>query len=310
MKDCVKDRRWGEAMAGPKSVLHILSAALVGGLGLPSPALAIEPGFRVAAPLWPVRLSQWPRTAPRLRIAMLSDIHAVRPWMPAERIARIASVAMAAGPDLILLLGDYVTSMSRRYRGAIVPVAEWAQALGTLRAPLGVYAVLGNHDWWDDVAAIRAGLQAAGLPVLENEAVRIEKDGFRFWLGGLGDQLAYGRRVRGRRRGVDDLERVVAQATGDDPLILMAHEPDIFAASSPRVALQLSGHTHGGQVRFPVFGAPVVPSAYGQRYAYGHIVEDGRNLVVSAGLGVSGLPVRFLAPPEITFVEVQAAEPA
>jgi predicted MPP superfamily phosphohydrolase len=91
----------------------------------------------------------------------------------------------------------------------------------------------------------------------------------------------------------------------DAPVILMAHEPDIFPRVPERVALTVSGHTHGGQVR--IFGyAPIVPSSFGNRYVYGHVVEDDRNLVVSAGLGCSGVPVRFGAPPEIVMIELTA----
>jgi predicted MPP superfamily phosphohydrolase len=278
------------------------------GLGLPRRAFSIEPGFRLAVRRWTARLPQWPRSAPLLRIAALSDFHASWPWMTGERVGAVARAAMEQKPDLVVLLGDFVGSLHKRRLGRSLPVSEWTEPLGRLRPPLGVYAVLGNHDWWAGVDAIRAGLEDAGVRVMENEAVKIAGDGRSFWLAGLGDQLAHGRRVRGRRRGVDDLPGTLAQVTDDDPLILMAHEPDVFSRSSARVALQLSGHTHGGQVRFPFIGAPVVPSRYGQRYAYGHIVEGGRNLVVSGGVGVSGLPIRFLAPPEVTIVDVTSKE--
>jgi predicted MPP superfamily phosphohydrolase len=294
----------GYLMVTRRDFLTTVAGAMVCGLGLSSYAFAIEAGFRLAVRRWAVAPVQWPPSAPLLRIAMLTDIHAGEPWMTARRIARVANAAMELRPDLIVLLGDYVTSMHRRYRGAIVPIREWAGALGALHAPLGVYSVLGNHDWWDDVEGIRTGLSGVGIPVMENDAIKITGGGHSFWLAGLGDQLAHGRRVRGRPRGVDDLVGTIAQVADDDPLILMAHEPDIFIRSSPRVALQLSGHTHGGQVSFPLIGPPVVPSAYGQRYAYGHIIENGRHLVVSAGLGVSGLPIRLFVPPEITLVDV------
>ncbi len=113
--------------------------------------------------------------------------------------------------------------------------------------------------------------------------------------------------MRGKRdyTGVDDLAGTLRQVTDDAPVILMAHEPDIFPDVPARVALTLSGHTHGGQVRFAGF-APIVPSKFGRRYAYGHIVEGGRNLVVSGGLGLSGLPLRFGSPPEIVVVELGA----
>jgi predicted MPP superfamily phosphohydrolase len=157
----------------------------------------------------------------------------------------------------------------------------------------------------------RTTLEAAGIRVYENDAVRLEKDGQAFWLAGLGDQWAYYPRngLPGRRggnfyyTGVDDLPGTLAQITDEAPVVLMAHEPDIFPKVPERVALTVAGHTHGGQVRLAGY-APIVPSMYGQRYVYGHVVEEGRNLVVSGGLGCSGVPLRFGSPPEIVLVEI------
>src|SRR5262249_37930363 len=159
--------------------------------------------------------------------------------------------------------------------------------LGRLEAPLGVHAVLGNHDWWEDRTAQRNGhgptvarqaLELAGISVYENDVLRLQKEQHGFWLAGLGDQLALLPRARwGRARfaGVDDLPGTLAKVTDDAPVILLAHEPDIFPRVPERVSLTLSGHTHGGQVR--VLGySPVVPSRFRNRYAYGHIVENDR----------------------------------
>ncbi len=152
-------------------------------------------------------------------------------------------------------------------------------------------------------------LERVGIPVYENDATRLVKDGRRFWLAGLGDQLAFirGRRKGGRRKflGVDDLDGTLAKITDRSPVILLAHEPDIFPRVPHRVSLTLSGHTHGGQVRVLGF-SPMVPSRFGNRYAYGHIVEDNRHLIVSGGLGCSILPVRLGVPPEIVMVDVAA----
>lgn len=265
----------------------------------------IEPGFRLALPRWTVAHAAWPAAAPPLRIVALSDLHAMQPWMPVSRIERIVERANALAPDLIVLLGDYVAGM-QRFRYDTVPIADWAKALGALRAPLGVYSVLGNHDWWEDAKGVRAGLENAGIAVLENEAVKLSKDGRRFWLAGLGDQLAMRQRAGGFR-GVDDLPATMAQISGDDdPAILLAHEPDVFVRVPARVTLTLSGHTHGGQVLLPFVGRPVVPSRFGERFAYGHIVEGGRHLIVSSGLGLSGLPFRFMVPPEIAAITLTA----
>jgi hypothetical protein len=227
--------------------------------------------------------------------------------MPVPRIEQIVETANALAPDLTVLLGDYVAGM-RRFRIDSVPIPDWSRALARLRAPLGVYAILGNHDWWEDPEGVRVGLERNGIEVLENRAIRLRHGGRRFWLAGLGDQLAI-RKGRGYV-GVDDLPGTIAPTLGDrDPVILLAHEPDIFVRMPERVTLTLSGHTHGGQVRLPFIGRPVIPSRYGQRFAYGHIVEGGRNLIVSSGLGLTGLPVRFMVPPEIALVTLAAPAP-
>lgn len=171
---------------------------------------------------------------------------------------------------------------------------------------------MGNHDWWDDPEAIarRAGpcqtqlaLEAAGIPVLANRAVKLGAVGAGFWLGGTESQACFQREDRHDIIGMSDVAGVVAQMTGGDPAILLAHEPDQFVTVPDRVALTLSGHTNGGQIRFGPW-APVVPSRFGQRFDYGPFREGVRDLVVSGGLGCSGLPIRFGVPPEITVVDL------
>lgn len=191
--------------------------------------------------------------------------------------------------------------------------------LGGLRAPLGTYAILGNHDWWEDKGAQARGsgptiageaLRRSGHRVLENEALALTKGGHEVWLAGLGDQLAFwpNRKRRNHPRiGVDDLPATMAQIPAGKPAILLAHEPDIFPQVPARVALALSGHTHGGQIR--AFGyAPVVPSRYRNRYGYGPIREQ-TDLVVSGGLGMSIAPVRLGVPPEIVVVDLSSESP-
>lgn len=275
------------------------------GMGGTAYAVGLEPHMRLVVSEWTVPHAHWPKGMPPLRIAVLTDIHASDPWMPATRIGAIVDRANLLKPDLIVLLGDYVSAM-RRYGTKDLPIADWTAELGRLRAPLGVYAVLGNHDWWTDPVGVRGGLEREGIRVLENDALKLKPHGDTVWLGGLGDQLAL--RGKGRRRGVDDLPATLAPARRDDaPFILLAHEPDIFTTVPDRVTLTLAGHTHGGQVNLPIIGRPIIPSKYGQRFAYGHIVEDGRHLLVSSGLGLSGVPVRFMVPPEIALVTLMSA---
>ena len=273
-------------------------------------AVGVEPiqtprlvSHRVATPAW---------RGPPLRIAVLADIHACEPWMTERRIEGIVDACNRLNADVIVLLGDFV--VGRLYVTGEVPADAWAAALSRLDAPLGVHAILGNHDWWSDEQAQRLGhgpvfarvaLEKAGIPVMENDVVRLSVGGASFWLAGLADQIALLHEGQPGRRmtGLDDLPGTLARADDDAPVILLAHEPDIFVNVPPRVALTLSGHTHGGQVRILGY-SPVVPSKFGNRFAYGHVVEDGRHLIVSGGLGCSIAPVRFGMPPEINLVEL------
>lgn len=286
----------------------------LGGYALAEPFRLNVTRYRLTPPGWPNGLT--------FKVAVIADLHACHPWMTADRIRQIVTRTNAIGPDAILLLGDYVAAMSTaRYAGLARKLTsqEWSEPLSHLRAEHGVFGVLGNHDWWDDLSVqdqrkgppyVQAVLQSAGVRVLENDAIRVAKGGTGVWIAGLGDQWAFwprDRKWRGRSEipyeGVDDVDAMLAQVTSDEPVIVMAHEPDAFAKMPNRVALTLSGHTHGGQVR--LFGfAPIVPSRFGRRYTYGHIVEDARHLIVSGGLGCSGLPIRFGSPPEIVVVEL------
>ncbi|MGE3244825.1 MAG: metallophosphoesterase [Beijerinckiaceae bacterium] len=270
----------------------------------------VEPLYRLRVTRYQVTPRGWPAGF-KLKLALVADIHACLPWMDDKRIGRIAEATNALGCDAIVLLGDYVAT--HRFQTQ-QPPDVWAAALMKLKAPLGVHAIQGNHDWWSDREATRrlagptfveTALSKAGIRVYGNDALRLEKDGKPFWIAGLGDQIAFVEVLGWRtpKRGVDDLPGTLAKITDDAPVILMAHEPDIFPQVPDRVAITLSGHTHGGQIA-PFGWRPVVPSRYGSRYAYGHIEEDGRHLIVSGGLGCSGIPVRIGSPPELVVVEL------
>jgi predicted MPP superfamily phosphohydrolase len=296
-------------MASRRTVLKGLFATALAGIATGLYALVVEPVWRLRVQRWRLTPPGWPAGRP-LRLVLISDLHACAPWMPLSRVARIVARAQALQGDLVLLMGDY--RASHRFQRGRVPVEDVAPLLARLTAPLGVHAILGNHDWWDDGAAQkrRAGpirtqevLEAAGIPVLVNRVVRIDAPGGAFWLAGLDSQYAFLDGAFGDAPGRDDLAGTLAQVTDDAPVILLAHEPDIFPAVPPRVSLTLSGHTHGGQIRFGPW-VPWVPSRYGARYAWGHIVEEARELVVSGGLGCSVLPLRLGAPPELTVVEL------
>ncbi|MDX2203228.1 MAG: metallophosphoesterase [Hyphomicrobiaceae bacterium] len=279
-------------------------------------AFGIEP-YRLRVTRYALTPPQW-AGGPSLRAALIADVHACEPWMGLDRVRHMVETVNGLEPDIILLLGDY--EARHRFVKAVIPPRLWAGALARLKAPLGVHAILGNHDWWDDPVAqmtgqgpveARRAMEAAGLPVYENEAVRLVKDGRPFWLLGLGDQIALRRAgngvARSRFLGKDDLPGTLAKVTDGAPVLLMAHEPDIFTQVPARVAVTLSGHTHGGQMRILGY-SPVVPSRYGNRFAYGHVVErrEGdahpRHLIVSGGLGCSIIPMRFGVTPEVVLL--------
>ena len=293
-----------------RDILAGLGAVGLTGVATASYAFAVEPGLRLTVTPYSFTPPRW-TPGLRLRVAVLSDIHAGGRHMQLPRLERVVAATNALAPDLILMLGDYAGG---DYVVTPSLMRDIAARLAVLDAPLGVWGILGNHEWWEDPQAqrLRRGptmthhaFAEAGLRLLENDAVRLAKGDQLFWLVGLGDQLAF-RRGRGRYEGVDDLPGALARVSDEAPAILLAHEPDLFARVPDRVSLTLSGHTHGGQVRL-LGWSPVVPSKFGNRYAYGHVVEGERHLVVSGGLGTvsAGLaPVRFGVPPEIVLLEL------
>jgi predicted MPP superfamily phosphohydrolase len=255
---------------------------------------------------WQVSSANW--TAPPLRIAFLSDFHAARPWTTLADLSRAAAQAMDQNPDLVILGGDFLAGPlppALRF-----PAREIVGALADLSAPLGVFAILGNHDWKDCALAAASGLvrnsvveALADSPyrLLRNEAVALGDTGA--WLVGLDSQRPFGLH---RATAFHDPALAFAAVPAGAPAILAAHEPDVFADGNLPAVLQLSGHTHAGQVN--LFGwKPATPSLHGGRYAWGHHRDGGRHLVVSGGVGFSGLPLRFAAPPEITLVELSGA---
>ena len=318
-------RSWPAEAAGPgatpmitrRRILEALGAVVMTGVGGATYAFGVEPQ-RLSVTRYAIRRPPpWPAGF-RLRIAALADIHACEPWMSVARIEGVVHRTNALQADVVVLLGDYVTG--QRFVTRYVDAAEWAPALGKLKAPLGVFAVLGNHDWWEDRTAqrlgrgptiARAALEDAGIRVLENEAVPIASGGQRVWLAGLADQIGLlpSWKRRGHpRMGLDDLPATLGPIPATEPAILLAHEPDIFPKMPASVSLTLSGHTHGGQVR--LFGySPVVPSRFRNRYAYGHVREH-TDLIVSGGLGCSIMPLRFGVPPEIVLVDVASSATA
>jgi hypothetical protein len=245
---------------------------------------------------------------PPLRIALFADLHAAEPHMGLSRIEALVDQTNALNADVILLLGDYV---GHQFGGRDLGPTEVASGLAALTAPLGVYAVFGNHDWRDDPDAQNTrqptkwhrALEQAGIATLSNALAELRIGNRSVSLVGLESQRALQTFWKRAPKGFDDLAAVLPELDPERFTILLAHEPDIFADLPDHIDLTVSGHTHGGQIA--PFGVPlVVPSKYGRRYAYGHHVERTRQLIVSGGLGYSGLPIRIGRPPELVLVEL------
>jgi predicted MPP superfamily phosphohydrolase len=227
-----------------------------------------------------------------LNIAVISDLHAGSTFIDEEKIDRIVSLTNAAKPDLILLTGDYVASVAPALGGRHIPIQTVVSHLKHLSAPLGVYAVIGNHDRWEDAGGISRAFRDAGITVLENQHVTLGALGGPLILAGIGDFHTH----------ASDPVLALAGIAPARLALCFTHTPDIFPHLPLTCALTIAGHTHGGQVRLPLVGRLKVPSGYGQRYAAGYIREGGKALFVSTGIGTSMLPVRFGVPPEISFL--------
>lgn len=252
-------------------------------------AFAVEPSSLIIHEKT-IAMSAWPASLNGLRVAAISDIHAGSPFINAEKLRLIVDRTNALKPDVIVLLGDYMVRDS--WHSTQMPPEKIAEALKHLQAPLGVYAVLGNHDWWYDVSKTRSAFEGHGIRVVDNDVVRLEKDGTAFWLVGIADAWSM----------TDDIAGTAKKIPVGEPVIALTHNPDILPRFPPTFLLTLAGHTHGGQVNLPFLGRRIVPSEFGQRYAAGHVYEDGKHMFVTTGIGTSVFPVRFRVPPEIALL--------
>ena len=224
-----------------------------------------------------------------IRLAVLGDFHVGSPHVTLERLAKIVKQINDSRPELILLLGDYV-SMG----GTEIAPEPIAKILSELKAPLGVVSVLGNHDWWLDGHRVRKALEGGGIVVLENDKFRINLPCGPFWVAGLADDTT--------RMPLPEL--VLEDIPNGETIIMIAHDPANFLETPDRSLIYLAAHTHGGQVYLPLFGALFVQGRAPRRYAYGIIEEGNKVMYVTGGIGTSILPIRFNMPPEVVFMTV------
>jgi hypothetical protein len=248
----------------------------------------LEPQWIAVEPV-DIRLKRLPPAFDGFRIAQLSDVH--YDTTPAATVAAAIDAANQLDADAVVLTGDYLS-------GSLRSLDECAAEIGRLRAKLGVFGVLGNHDVWSGRPNQIAGaLEANGVTMLRNRSIAFERDGSRLWIVGMDD---------GWERQADP-DRALRGAPGDEAKLLLLHEPDFADAMAHySIDAQLSGHSHGGQVRLPLIGAPILPP-YGRKYPYGLRRVARLQLYTSRGVGVIRPAVRFNCRPEVTLVTLRSA---
>lgn len=221
-----------------------------------------------------------------LKVAFLTDFHTGSPMNGIKKLRKIVRISNNLKPDIILLGGDFV--IDGVLFGRYIPIEEIAKELSLLEAPMGVWSVIGNHDIYNNPTHIKNVLEASGINLLENQ-VKVFDD---FQIAGVSYDHNSKYRV--------GIEETFKQAKSDLFTIVLSHSPDLF----PEIpyGFAVTGHTHGGQVNLPIVGRSIVPSKYGEKYAYGYIKDDNKEMLVSSGLGNSLLPIRFRVRPEINFI--------
>jgi predicted MPP superfamily phosphohydrolase len=291
-------RRWRQRSRAERARRGLVWLVCVFAYGLNVYAWLIEPRMLVVRRV-EVASKRW-RGAP-LTIAVISDTHVGSPHVDAARMADIVQRTNALHPDLVVLLGDYVGShepASERSEAERSEILTGVAAFARLQAPLGVAAVLGNHDSWYGAGPIVRSLKAAGVTVLWNQHVIKDRPGGTFVIAGLADEYT----------GYPDFAGALAEVPPIDTIVI-SHSPDPFPDMPPAAALMLAGHTHCGQVSVPFFGRPITLTHSGQRYACGRTDEGERTLYTTGGIGTSLLPVRFRNPPEIVLLTLRASHP-
>lgn len=263
-------------------LLFALALVVVGlaGIGWGVLSARADPVVRRAE----IALPRWPAGAPPIRVVLISDVHIGTIAMDAGRLARIVGQVNALHPDLVLIAGDLIYGHDPRGAARLGPAM--VAPLKALRGRLGVVAVPGNHDHWTGIADVRAQLAAAGVTVIENEAIRRGP----LVIGAIGDDFS----------GHDDLPatlRAMRRLPGAP--VVLTHSPDVAPQLPPGLPLLLAGHTHCGQAVIPGRGPVLSVSRYGDRYQCGLRRELARLVVVTAGLGTSGPPMRYFAPPDL-----------
>lgn len=291
-------RRWDAMTPRARWAWFAVIAVLETAYWLNVYAWLVEPNLLVVRRV-EVLSEQW-HGAP-LTIAAISDTHVGSPHVDAARMGRIVARINALRPELVVLLGDYVGFHKPDVERSPAENQEILGGVATfaaLQARYGAVAVLGNHDVWYSRERIMTALQDAGVGALWNRHLVISRSGGPVVIAGIADAWT----------GDPDFAAALDGAPPETDTIILSHSPDPFPDMPRNAALMLAGHGHCGQVTIPLIGRPIVPLR-NPRYACGLIEEQGAALYVTAGIGTSIIPVRFLNPPEIVLITVRSAAP-
>ncbi len=239
-----------------------------------------------------LQIPNWSAKLNNFKIVAISDIHGGSNYITEEKLRKLVELANAQNPDLIVLLGDYVSQIGGKHSDLKMPFETIAENLKGFRAKYGVFAIIGNHDWWFDEKRVRGEFERIGVKVLENEIEPIQVSGETIYIWGIEDYW--------KKRGVPT--NVFEQIPIKENIIAITHNPDSLLKAPNEISLMLAGHTHGGQVKFPFYGAMAFVND--PRFMEGFVEVDGKNVFVTTGVGCTGPQIRFNVAPEIAVLNL------
>jgi predicted MPP superfamily phosphohydrolase len=239
-----------------------------------------------------LKIPNWSAKLNNFKIVAISDVHGGSNYVTEEKLRKLVELANAQNPDLIVLLGDYVSQIGGKHSDLKMPFETIAENLKGFRAKYGIFAIIGNHDWWFDEKKVRLEFERIGVKVLENEIEPIQVADETIYIWGIEDYWK-NRRVP---------TNVFEQIPNKQNIIAITHNPDSLLKAPNEISLMFAGHTHGGQVKFPFYGA--IAFVNDPRFMQGFVEVDGKNVFVTTGVGCTGPQIRFNVAPEIAVLNL------